>query len=36
MRVLEKAGFQFEGRLKGNAYKDGEILDQLLYAKLKR
>ena len=36
MRVLEKAGFQFEGRLKGNAYKEDEILDQLLYAKLKR
>ena len=35
MRVLEKAGFQFEGRLKGNAYKADEILDQLLYAKLK-
>jgi RimJ/RimL family protein N-acetyltransferase len=36
MRVLEKAGFQFEGRLKGNVYKEDEILDQLLYAKLKR
>ena len=32
-RVLEKAGFVFEGRLKNNAVKDGELLDSLLYAK---
>jgi ribosomal-protein-alanine N-acetyltransferase len=31
-RVLEKAGFQFEGRLRKNAFKDGEVVDQLLYA----
>ncbi len=32
-RVLEKAGFQYEGRLKSNVYKDGKLLDQLMYAK---
>ncbi|HEY6070026.1 MAG TPA: GNAT family protein [Chthoniobacterales bacterium] len=32
-RVLEKAGFTFEGRLKKNVIKDGQILDSLLYAK---
>ena len=35
-RVLEKAGFVFEGRLKNNAVKDGELLDSLLYAKTSR
>src|SRR5215831_15980979 len=34
-RVLEKAGFVFEGRLKNNVLKDGELLDSLLYAKTK-
>jgi RimJ/RimL family protein N-acetyltransferase len=32
-RVLEKAGFIFEGRLKNYVIKDGELLDSLLYAK---
>jgi ribosomal-protein-alanine N-acetyltransferase len=32
-RVLEKAGFAFEGRLKNNVIKDGKPLDSLLYAK---
>jgi RimJ/RimL family protein N-acetyltransferase len=32
-RVLEKAGFVFEARLKNNVVKDGELLDSLLYAK---
>ena len=32
-RVLEKAGFVFEGRLKKDIYKAGEFLDSLLYAK---
>jgi RimJ/RimL family protein N-acetyltransferase len=32
-RVLEKAGFTFEGRLKNNVLKDGELLDSLLYAR---
>ena len=35
VRVLEKAGFQFEGRLKTSVYKNGKLLDQLLYAKVK-
>jgi RimJ/RimL family protein N-acetyltransferase len=35
VRVLEKAGFQYEGRLKTSAYKDGKFLDQLLFAKVK-
>jgi len=34
-RVLEKAGFTFEGRLKNNVLKDGQILDSLLYARTK-
>jgi ribosomal-protein-alanine N-acetyltransferase len=34
-RVLEKTGFIFEGRLKNNVVKDGELLDSLLYAKKK-
>ena len=34
-RVLEKAGFVFEGRLRKNVIKDGKILDSLLYAKTK-
>ena len=33
-RVLEKAGFQLEGRLTAAAYKDGQWVDQLLYAKI--
>ena len=32
-RVLEKAGFVLEGRLRKNVVKDGKILDSLLYAK---
>jgi [ribosomal protein S5]-alanine N-acetyltransferase len=31
-RVLEKAGFSCEGRMRRSAIKDGEIVDQLLYA----
>ena len=31
-RVLEKAGFTFEGRVKNNVVKDGQLLDSLLYA----
>jgi RimJ/RimL family protein N-acetyltransferase len=34
-RVLEKAGFTFEGRLKNNVLKDGKVLDSLLYARTK-
>jgi [ribosomal protein S5]-alanine N-acetyltransferase len=32
MRVLEKAGFQFEGRLRKCAIKDGQIIDACIYA----
>ena len=31
-RVLEKAGFQFEGILKNNAVKNGKVLDMAMYA----
>ena len=34
-RVLEKAGFQFEGTLRQNAVKNGQILDMMMYAVLK-
>jgi RimJ/RimL family protein N-acetyltransferase len=34
-RVLEKAGFIFEGCLKNDVLKDGELLDSLLYARTK-
>ena len=35
-KVLEKAGFHLEGTLYGNAFKNGEVKDQLLYAKVRR
>ena len=35
IRVLEKAGFECEGRLRASVFKNGRILDQLLYAKIK-
>jgi RimJ/RimL family protein N-acetyltransferase len=31
-RVLEKAGYLLEGRMRRNAIKDGRVLDQMLYA----
>lgn len=34
-RVLEKAGFQFEGLLRANAVKNGEIRDMKLYSLIK-
>ncbi|MFA5050491.1 MAG: GNAT family protein [Patescibacteria group bacterium] len=34
-RVLEKAGFKFEGKLIKNKKKGGKFLDSLLYAKVK-
>jgi ribosomal-protein-alanine N-acetyltransferase len=34
-RVLEKAGFRLEGRMRASAFKDGRIVDQLLYAIIK-
>ena len=35
VRVLEKAGFQREGRLRASVFKNGRIMDQLLYARIK-
>ena len=35
VRVLEKAGYTFEGRLRRSANKNRKILDQLMYAKVK-
>lgn len=35
MRVLEKCGFQLEGRLRKSIVKDGQTIDQLLYAIVK-
>jgi ribosomal-protein-alanine N-acetyltransferase len=34
-RVLEKAGFTLEGVLRSSALKDGQVLDQLLYARIR-
>jgi [ribosomal protein S5]-alanine N-acetyltransferase len=31
-RVLEKAGYNLEGRMRRSAVKDGKVIDQLLYA----
>lgn len=36
VRVLEKAGYVLEGRMRRSAIKDGVIRDQLLYAAYKR
>jgi RimJ/RimL family protein N-acetyltransferase len=33
-RVLEKAGFKYEGHLRASAFKDGRLVDQLLYARV--
>jgi RimJ/RimL family protein N-acetyltransferase len=35
MRVLEKAGFVREGVLRKSAYKNRQIIDQILYAKVR-
>jgi RimJ/RimL family protein N-acetyltransferase len=32
VRVLEKAGFQCEGRLRASVFKNGRIIDQFVYA----
>jgi [ribosomal protein S5]-alanine N-acetyltransferase len=34
-RLLEKAGFALEGRLRCSVIKDGKIFDQLMFAKIK-
>jgi RimJ/RimL family protein N-acetyltransferase len=35
-RVLEKAGFALEARLKNALFKNGEFMDELIYTKLKK
>lgn len=35
VRVLEKAGYRLEGRMRQSAIKDGKITDQLLYSILR-
>lgn len=32
MRVLEKAGYEFEGRRRKSAIKEGQIIDEVVYA----
>ena len=34
-RVLEKAGFQYEGTLRSNAVKNGRVIDMKMYSLLK-
>lgn len=34
-RVLEKAGYAFEGRLRKSVTKDGQTIDQLMYAMIR-
>ena len=34
-RVLEKAGYAFEGRMRGAVVKEGRVLDELVYARLR-
>jgi len=34
-RVLEKAGYEYEGRLRKSVTKDGQTIDQLIYAMIR-
>ncbi len=34
-RVLEKAGYVCEGRLRNSVYKDGRVLDQMVYSRVR-
>ena len=34
-RILEKAGFEFEGTLRCNAVKNGKVIDMKIYSKIK-
>lgn len=34
-RVLEKAGFKFEGLLRSNAFKNGKVIDMKMYSLIK-
>jgi RimJ/RimL family protein N-acetyltransferase len=33
-RVLEKCGFELTARIKNGAFKDGRVVDELLYSRL--
>ena len=35
VRVLEKAGFICEGRMRDNVFKDGKVLDSFIYARVR-
>ena len=35
MRVLEKAGYHREGRLRRSVVKDGRVIDSVIYARLR-
>ena len=35
VRVLQKTGFAYEGRLRAHVFKDGQLLDALVYARLR-
>ena len=35
IRVFEKLGFTLEGRLRQSAFKDGRLIDQLVYARIR-
>lgn len=35
VRVLERAGFRLEGRMRQSAIKDGTVVDQLVYGVLR-
>jgi ribosomal-protein-alanine N-acetyltransferase len=35
IRVLEKAGFASEGRMRASIFKDGKLLDSFLYARIR-
>lgn len=35
-RVLEKAGFQYEGALRSNAVKNGKVIDVKTYALIRK
>ncbi len=36
IRVLEKAGYKYEGRTEVSAFKDGKLLDQVIYARTRK
>lgn len=36
IRILEKAGYFYEGRMRASVFKDGKVLDSLLYARTRQ